>query len=147
MGLTFFNTLISSKVPFGDIKGYSNRVHFWDLDLNFHVNNARYLNYCNQARFVFLSKTGLLKNMAKDRVKPVITENNIKYSRPLKFLNKYNISTEILHSNDKYKLSILHKITTAQHEIATIKVTVAFIDSQDKLSPVPPYFKIQCKGL
>lgn len=52
-----------------------------DLDINFHMNNGRYLTICDLTRIDMFIRTGLAKTMLKEKWIPVIAEHTMKYKR------------------------------------------------------------------
>lgn len=75
------------------VEPVSFRVLPWHLDLNGHVNNATYLNFCNQARLIHLAKLGLVKPMVQHKIAPVISKTEIQYLRSLKLFDSFTIET------------------------------------------------------
>jgi len=55
-----------------------------DLDINFHMNNGRYLTICDLTRVDMFIRTGLLKTMLKQKWRPVISEHTMTYRKALK---------------------------------------------------------------
>ena len=56
-----------------------------DMDALQHVNNVVYLRYFEIARIDFLNKINLFDTISSNGVGPVISENNIRYKRPVTF--------------------------------------------------------------
>ncbi len=94
-----FHFFSSRKILIQD--SISFKVMPWDLDLNFHVNNAKYLNYFNRARLVFLSKSGFLREIVSHKYQPVISEIRINYKKSLKLFNKFTVKTVFEKMNDR----------------------------------------------
>ena len=62
--LSFFK----EKLPIGKSTNTLNLITLLnDLDLNFHVNNGRFLTICDLNRIDFFIRTGLLKLMLKEK--------------------------------------------------------------------------------
>ncbi|OED43187.1 hypothetical protein ACH42_10855 [Endozoicomonas sp. (ex Bugula neritina AB1)] len=73
-----------------------------DLDINMHMNNGRYLTICDLSRVDMFIRTGLAKSMYKEDWIPVISEHTMKYKRPLKPFQKYEVTMEIVSWDDKF---------------------------------------------
>ena len=54
-----------------------------DLDINFHMNNGRYLTICDLNRIDLFIRSGLLKAMFKRGWIPLIAEHTMTYKKPL----------------------------------------------------------------
>ena len=73
-----------------------------DLDINFHMNNGRYLTICDLNRVDLFIRTGLLKAMFKRGWIPVIAEHTMIYKKPLGLFDRYEVLLDVTHSDDKY---------------------------------------------
>jgi len=73
-----------------------------DLDINFHMNNGRYLTICDLNRVDLFIRTGLLKAMFKRGWIPVIAEHTMTYKKPLGLFDRYEVQLEVTYSDDKY---------------------------------------------
>lgn len=78
-----------------------------DIDINFHMNNGRYLTICDLTRVDMFIRTGLAKIMIKEKWMPVISEQTIKYKKALKMFQKYTVKMEVI-SWDKKSFKMLH---------------------------------------
>ncbi|MBQ4833876.1 acyl-CoA thioesterase [Pseudoalteromonas sp. MMG010] len=70
-------------------------VAWGDMDALQHVNNVVYLRYFETARIDFLSKINLFDTINANGVGPVISENNIRYKRPVTFPDTLTVSVAI----------------------------------------------------
>jgi acyl-CoA thioesterase FadM len=73
-----------------------------DLDINFHMNNGRYLTICDLNRVDLFIRSGLMKAMFKHNWIPVIAEHTMAYKKPLGLLQKFDVKLEVTHWDDKY---------------------------------------------
>ena len=73
-----------------------------DIDINFHMNNGRYLTICDLNRVDILARSGLLKAMFKRNWIPVIAEHTMTYKKPLGMFKRYVVKTEVTHWDEKY---------------------------------------------
>ena len=94
---------------FGPIRT-DTKVGFFDIDVNVHMNNAKFLEACELGRWDFCAQNGMLKvwldNLMNKRnigaVFPVIASCNIKFLKQLKYNEKFYIKTSITALDDKY---------------------------------------------
>jgi acyl-CoA thioesterase FadM len=73
-----------------------------DLDINFHMNNGRYLTICDLNRVDLFIRTGLLKAMFKRNWIPVIAEHTMTYKKPLGLFDSYQVELEVTRWDEKY---------------------------------------------
>ncbi len=73
-----------------------------DLDLNFHMNDGRYLTICDLNRVDLFIRTGLVGAMFKHGWMPVIAEHTMVYKRPLNLFDRYAVMLEVTHYDEKY---------------------------------------------
>lgn len=73
-----------------------------DLDINFHMNNGRYLTICDLNRIDLFARSGLLKTMYRRNWIPVIAEHTMAYKKPLGMFERYDVTLEVTHWDEKY---------------------------------------------
>jgi len=73
-----------------------------DIDINFHMNNGRYLTICDLNRVDVFARSGLLKAMFKRGWIPVIAEHTMTYKKPLGIFESYEVKLEVSHWDEKY---------------------------------------------
>ena len=73
-----------------------------DIDINFHMNNGRYLTICDLNRVDVFARSGLLKAMFKRNWIPVIAEHTMTYKKPLNIFTRYVVKLEVTHWDEKY---------------------------------------------
>ncbi|KTF14622.1 thioesterase family protein [Pseudoalteromonas carrageenovora] len=66
-----------------------------DMDALQHVNNVVYLRYFEIARIDFLNKINLFDTIKPGGIGPVISENNIRYKRPVTFPDTLTVGITI----------------------------------------------------
>jgi YbgC/YbaW family acyl-CoA thioester hydrolase len=105
------------------------RVMPWHLDLNFHVNNAVYLQWANQARLVYLAEKGYLQLMLKHRIGGVISKTEVTYLRSFKLGQIALIETEI--KRDGARLEVLHSFRHNELLMAKVRAVIKLKGDQD----------------
>lgn len=84
------------------VSSLSQRVLLNDLDLNFHMNNGRFLTICDLNRVDLFIRTGLLAIMMREKWAPIIVRHTMDYKKPLRPLQKYSVTMAITHWDEKY---------------------------------------------
>jgi acyl-CoA thioesterase FadM len=73
-----------------------------DLDINFHMNNGRYLTICDLNRIDLFARSGLLMAMYRRNWIPVIAEHTMAYKKPLGLFERFDVMLEVTHWDEKY---------------------------------------------
>lgn len=73
-----------------------------DLDLNLHMNNARYFAWMDIARLDLLQRTGLLKTLKSKNWYPVVADETISFGKSLDLFDKVHLITKIHGWDDKF---------------------------------------------
>jgi acyl-CoA thioesterase FadM len=72
-----------------------------DLDLNMHMNNGRFLTICDLSRVDLFIRSGLVGAMRKYKWAPIITEHTMRYKRPLRLFQKFEVVMQLTHWDDR----------------------------------------------
>lgn len=91
-----------TKINFWEASNIKTKVHPNDLDINVHMNNARYSTMFDLGRFDFLVRTGLIKLIWTEKWRPVIGSTMVSYLKSLKLYEKFTISTKVVFFDDKW---------------------------------------------
>ena len=80
------------------------RFHVWPGDLDFfgHMNNGRYLTLMDSGRWDLISQIGLLSHMKKNRWITVLGGATIRFKRPLRPFQRFDLITRILGWDAKW---------------------------------------------
>lgn len=78
------------------------RVALWDLDLNMHLNNAKYLKFMDKCRLEHSIVTGFMQKMIEARCHTVVANTEIAYVRELRPYQRFTVNTRILGWDEKY---------------------------------------------
>jgi acyl-CoA thioesterase FadM len=73
-----------------------------DLDINFHMNNGRYLTICDLNRVDLFVRSGLMKAMFRRKWIPVIAHHTMTYKKPLGMFDHFVVKLEVTHWDEKY---------------------------------------------
>jgi acyl-CoA thioesterase FadM len=88
-----------------------------DLDVNLHMNNGRYLTICDLNRVDLFIRTGLLKIMLKKKWMPMVADHTMTYKRPLKVLERFDVSLAVTHWDEKF-FYMTHTFTSGDRVVA-----------------------------
>ena len=73
-----------------------------DCDVNFHMNNGRYLSLMDLGRVHMVAQIGLLRIIARKRWMPVLAAAEINFIRQLAPFQKFDLVTRLVTWDDKY---------------------------------------------
>ncbi len=77
------------------------KVRGYHLDLYGHVNNARYLEFLEEARWALVDESGGLEWFTQERLALVISRIDIRYKRPATMGDVLKIETRMAHLGEK----------------------------------------------
>ncbi|WP_041454542.1 acyl-CoA thioesterase [Pseudoalteromonas translucida] len=113
-------------------------VAWGDMDALQHVNNVVYLRYFEIARIDFLNKVNLFETISSKGIGPVISENTIRYKRPVTFPDTLTVGVTISDiKTDRFMMNY-NVFSHAQNAITTTGTSqVVMFDFQTgKKSPI-----------
>jgi acyl-CoA thioesterase FadM len=88
-----------------------------DIDINFHMNNGRYLTICDLNRIDLFARSGLLKAMFKRNWIPVIAEHTMTYKKPLAMFERFEVKLEVTKWDEKF-FYMLHTFKVGERVVA-----------------------------
>jgi acyl-CoA thioesterase FadM len=112
-----------------------------DIDINLHMNNGRYLTICDLTRLDMFIRTGLAKTMIHESWMPVISEHTMKYKKPLKLFQKYEIKMEVKGWDDRSFL-MLHTFFVGNRVVAEGTSVGVILSKSGVVSPIKVMKKI-----
>lgn len=77
------------------------QVRYGDLDPQWHVNNARFLTFLEQARFQYLVKLGLFSGENFFDVGLIVADIHIKYRNPIEMNQNIEVGAKVTHIGNK----------------------------------------------
>jgi acyl-CoA thioesterase FadM len=98
----FIAALLKPRIGLFDVSEVSLRVLPTDLDVNLHMNNARYLSVMDLGRTDLMIGVGMLAAVKRERWMPVVGSIDIKFLRPLQPFQRYVLKTRLLCWDDKW---------------------------------------------
>jgi acyl-CoA thioesterase FadM len=96
--------LISPLPPLGVLEEDCLRLHVWpnDIDLNLHLNNARYLSWMDYGRMHLLARTGLLRPIIRSRWTPLVGAVWMTYRRSLPLFAPFTLGTRLVCWDERW---------------------------------------------
>ena len=96
------------------------RMHVWlnDVDLNLHMNNARYLNVMDYARTHLLARTGLLEHILRSRWQPMVGAVWMTYRRSLPLFSSFAIASRLVCWDQRW--FYIEQIFTGREGLAAV---------------------------
>jgi acyl-CoA thioesterase FadM len=73
-----------------------------DIDLNLHMNNARYLSIMDYARTHLLARTRLLEHMLHSRWQPLVGAAWVTYRRSLPLFSVFSLTSRLVCWDDRW---------------------------------------------
>lgn len=110
-----------------------------DLDFIGHVNNAKYLEYMEWARFDWIWQTGLtLDELRRRAIMPVVANININYRKELRIREQVIAKTSAVKVGEK-SFVIRHELFNQKDQlVADADVTMVMIDASSRRSTEIP---------
>ena len=85
------------------------RVWPTDLDINVHMNNARYMALMDLGRLDMIVRTGIGRQVTRERLQPVIANASVRFRRALGPFQRFTLRTRLLGWDDKW-MYIEHRL-------------------------------------
>ncbi len=105
-----------------------------DLDLNFHVNNGRYLALADIGRIHWFVRTGVLGVARRRQAFPVVGDALARFRRDLKAFESFEIHTRLIGWNQKWGF-LEHRFVRHDRVIGLVAVRGMF---KGRAGPVDP---------
>ncbi|MEO1695726.1 MAG: thioesterase family protein [Planctomycetota bacterium] len=78
------------------------RVWPTDMDVNRHMNNARFLSLMDLARVDLMLRSGFGKLVRRERLYPVVASQTIRYRRSLGLFDRFAVHTRVLGWDERF---------------------------------------------
>jgi acyl-CoA thioesterase FadM len=90
--------------PLGVLEEDRLRMRVWpnDIDINLHMNNARYLNMMDYARTHLLARTRILEHIVRARWKPMVGAVWVTYRRSLPLFSGFELSSRLVCWDERW---------------------------------------------
>ena len=105
-----------------------------DLDLNMHMNNARYLALMDLGRIDLIARTGMWRPMFRQRWRPVVGGVLVRFRRPLNPFQAIALTSRVVCWDAKW-LYFAHRIEAAGALVCLTVVRAAFVGASGVVPP------------
>ena len=117
------------------------RVKPWDLDLNIHLNNAKYLKYLDKGRIEHIIHCRPIRQLYHRKLKLIVANTEISYIRSLMPFQKFTVASRISGWDNKYVYYEQRFESNGQlYAIAVIRL--ALLKGNKTTSPVPVFGRL-----
>jgi acyl-CoA thioesterase FadM len=131
---TLLVALLQGKSSGLESQNMQYRVWLNDIDLNFHMNNGRYLTVMDLGHLQFTVRTGLLRKMLKNRWKLVVANSLINYKKSLTPFQAFELQTSLI-SWDENSLYFEKRFVANETLMAIGYVKVIIRSHTENISP------------
>jgi acyl-CoA thioesterase FadM len=106
--------------PLGVLDEDCMRMHVWpnDIDLNLHLNNARYLNIMDYGRMHLLARTRLLDQILRSRWTPLVGAVWMTYRRSLPLFSAFTLGSRLVCWDERW--FYMEQTFTAREGLAAV---------------------------
>ena len=108
------------KLGFDGVSILNGRVWPIDLDINIHMNNARYLSVMDLGRVDFIIRTGVWRLMRYEGLAPVVGGCMVRYRRQLLPFQKYELRTRLIGWDERW--AYVEQSMTCKQGIACLAI-------------------------
>ena len=129
-----FSSFRRPRLGPGDESVLRFRVLPTDLDLNFHMNNGRFLTVMDLGRVDLLLRLGVVRAMRKMRWRGVVASVATRFRRPLDPFQRYELRTRLLCWDERW-FFMEHRFTRRGELMAWGLVKIQFSARGGRLSP------------
>ncbi len=106
-----------------------------DLDLNMHMNNARYLALMDLGRIDLIARTGIWRPMFRQRWRPVVGGALVRFRRPLGPFRTFTLKSRAIGLDAKW-IYVEQRLEAAGSIACLAVVRTAFVGSSGVVPPV-----------
>lgn len=93
-------------------------VQWGEMDAFGHVNNTVYFKYFETARLAYFNEVGVMEDMQKDGLGPILAETSCRFKRPLKFPDTVIVGASVLE-NQPYGFLMQYGVYSLQQQTIT----------------------------
>ena len=116
-----------------DVSLLPQRVWLDELDINVHMNNAKYLAVMDLGRTDWIVRSGGWRLMIHEKMSPVVGGAMVRYRRSLKLFQRYDLKTRLLGWDDRWLY--IEQVMECRQGIACIAVQRTTFTKNGKLVP------------
>lgn len=114
------------------------RVKPWDLDLNIHLNNAKYLKYLDKGRIEHIIQCRGIRTLYQYGYKLIVANTEISYVRSLMPLQQFTVSSRVTGWDQKY-VYYEQRFLSGNKLYAIAVVRLALLKGNQTTSPIATF--------
>ena len=100
------------------------QIRYGDLDPQWHVNNARFLTFCEKARLDYLVHLGLFDGVTFTELGMIVADTHIAYLAPIQPLEKIRVKMRVVRLGNK---SMNMEFIIENEETGEVKSTAEYV--------------------
>lgn len=127
-------TVFRPRLGFDGVSLLPFRVWPHDLDINIHMNNARYMALMDLGRLDLIVRCGLWRVVARHHWQPVIGAALVRFRRPLKPFQRFQLVTRLMAWDQKW-IYLEHRIEADGVVACHAVVRGAFVQRGNVIPP------------
>lgn len=118
---------------------YPISVRYGDLDPQWHVNNARFVTYLEQARVAYVMELGLFSGESFLDFEMIVADVHVVYHRPIKLTQRVRVGVRVSRLGNKSMLFeyAIEDADTGEVAATAETVMVSYDFRADSSKPVP----------
>lgn len=110
-----------------------------DVDFIGHVNNAKYLEYFEWARFDWICQLGLtIEELQRRQIMPVVVNININYRKELRMLEHVQVRSTALRAGEKSFVAKQELYNQKDELVCDAEFTMVMIDAKERRAVALP---------
>lgn len=119
-------------------------VRYGDLDPQGHVNNAKYLTYCEQARIAYIRHLGLWTSGNFIEIGVILADAHVSFKRPILFGDALRVGTGVRRLGNKSFEMVYSIENTADGGVYALaeSVLVTFDYRTNQTIPIPAAWRV-----
>ncbi|MCB1582520.1 MAG: acyl-CoA thioesterase [Xanthomonadales bacterium] len=123
-------------------------VQWGEMDAFGHVNNTVYFKYFETARLAYFNEVGVMEDMQKEGLGPILAETSCRFKRPLVFPDKVLVGATVLE-NHEFGFLMQYGIYSQQQQavttIGTGRIVMVNYNNGQKVKPSEKLLKLIAK--
>jgi acyl-CoA thioesterase FadM len=130
----FIGTLTRPKIALLDTSRIRARVWLNDLDINLHLNNARYLSFADLGRLDWFIRSDVLKLARQHQAFPMIGDLIAKFRRDMKLFQTCEVQTRLVGWDHKWAF-VEHRFVRQGRVLGIVAIRGVFKGKNGLLDP------------
>ncbi len=111
------------------------KVRGYHLDIFGHVNNARYLEFIEEARWALMDEFEAFAELARQGYALAVANINIDYRLPATFGQTLEVRTYLSHIGTR-SARLLQRVSRGKHVVADAEVTFVVLNKELRAAPL-----------